>query len=127
MLTFSLKSEMKLFDEFRESLLVLRGSEAAVHLPALGILPVQVQTIKVVLFKEADHLADESLPAGLAVHKSTVLISLGIIPTSDSQQDFLLLTFKGSHFLVEVYNKIFNIWKLRSYYDLPLSKSAHES
>ena len=106
MLTFSLKSEMKLFDEVRESLLVLRGSEAAVHLPALGVLPVQIQAIKVVLFKEADHLADESRPAGLAVHKSTVLISLGIIPSSDSQQDFLLLTFKGSNFLVEVYNNI---------------------
>ena len=104
--TFSLKSEMKLFDEVRKSLLVPRRSEAAVHLPALGVLPVQIQTIKVILHKEADHLADEGLPAGLAVHKSTVLIPLGIIPTSDSQQNFLLLTFKGSHFLVKVYKKI---------------------
>ena len=96
---------MKLPDEVCESLLVLFGSEAAVHLPALGVLPVQVETIKVILLKKADHLAYESLPAGFAVHKSTVLVSLRVIPTSNSQQNFLLLTFKGSHFLVEIYEK----------------------
>ena len=86
-------------------MLVLFGSEAAVHLPALGVLPVQVETIKVILLKKADHLAYESLPAGFAVHKSTVLVSLRVIPTSNSQQNFLLLAFKGSHFLVEIYEK----------------------
>ena len=57
------------------------------HLPAAGVLPVQVESIKVMLLNERDHILDEPGPGGGAVDQSAVLVSLAVIPASESESD----------------------------------------
>ena len=57
------------------------------HLPAAGVLPVQVQAVEVVLLNERDHILDEPRPGGGAVDQPAVLVSLAVIPSAQGQGD----------------------------------------
>ena len=57
------------------------------HLPAAGVLPVEVQAVKVVLLNERNHVLDEPGPGGRAVDQSAVLVSLAVIPSTEGQGD----------------------------------------
>ena len=61
------------------------------HLPAAGVLPVEVQAVKVVLLNERNHVLDEPGPGGRAVDQSAVLVSLAVIPAPESQGDLYRL------------------------------------
>ena len=50
-----------------------------------GVLPVQVQTVEVVLLDEADDVLDEPGAGGGVVHQAAVLVSLAVVPTSQGQ------------------------------------------
>ena len=67
--------------------LLLLIPEVIAHLPAAGVLPVQVQAVKVVLLNERNHILDEPGPGGRAVDQSAVLVPLAVIPTPESQGD----------------------------------------
>ena len=57
------------------------------HLPAAGVLPVQVQAVKVVLLNKLDHILDEPRPGGGAVDQPAVLVALAVIPAAQGQGD----------------------------------------
>ena len=50
-----------------------------------GVLPVQVQTVEVVLLDEADDMLDEPGAGGGVVHQAAVLVSLAVVPASQGQ------------------------------------------
>ena len=100
--TFWFESKVQFLDELRKASLVLVRAEAAVHLPALGVLPVQVQTVEVVCEEEAGDLLHEGGPAAAAVHQPAVLVPLRVVPASDGQQYLPLLTLQRGHLLVKI-------------------------
>ena len=50
-----------------------------------GVLPVQVQTVKVVLLNKADNVLDEPGAGGGVVHQAAVLVSLAVVPASQGE------------------------------------------
>ena len=100
--TFWFESKVQFLDEVGEAALVPVRAEAAVHLPALGVLPVQVQAVEVVGEEEADDLLHEGGPAAAAVHQPAVLVPLRVVPAADGEQHLPLLTLQCSHLLVKI-------------------------
>ena len=72
------------------------------HLPAAGVLPVQVQTVKVVLLNELDDILNEPRPGGRAVDQPAVLVSLAVIPAAKGQGHLDAMLLKLSDLSVHV-------------------------
>ena len=72
------------------------------HLPALGVLPVQVQTIEVVLLDEFDDVGVEFGPGAGAVDEPAVLVPLRVVPATNGESNFLALLLVVRNLRVEV-------------------------
>ena len=101
-LTSGLQSKVELLYQSREGFLVRVRALTAVNLPTLGVLPVQVQPVKVVVHQELHHGGDEVLPVPRVVDHLAVLVALRVIPATQSQQNLLLLRLERRDFLVKL-------------------------
>merc|ERR1719384_1845080 len=83
--TLRLEGSREFLDPGGEGGLVLVPLLLALSLPAAGVLPVQVQTVEVVLLDEADDVLDEPGAGSRVVHQAAVLVSLAVVPTSQGE------------------------------------------
>ena len=86
-----------------ESWLVFIPLLLTLCLPASRILPVQIQSVKVVFLNKADNMVYELPPGHRVVHEATVLVTLAVIPTSDGDADFYSTPLKVCKLLVIFY------------------------
>jgi len=75
------------------------------YLPALGIFPIQVESIKIVLLQKCDCICDEILPFHGIINQSAVLVSGAVAPTSDGKQYLGSFLLVRGHFLIELLRK----------------------
>ena len=83
-----LKGGAELGHEGGEGRLVLVPLLLAICLPASGVLPVQIEPVKVVLLNELDSMLYKPPPGLRTIHQATVLVTLAVIPASDGKSDF---------------------------------------
>jgi hypothetical protein len=72
------------------------------YLPALGILPVQIKSIKTVLLKELNDMFDESSASRWAVDQTTVLVTCRVIPSTKCKSHFQTLLLVCHDSLIEL-------------------------
>lgn len=73
------------------------------HLPAFGIFPIKIKSVKVVLLNESDDIFDELLSGGRIVDQSRVLVALGVVPASDSNSDLDPARLVSSNLPIKIY------------------------
>ena len=75
--------------------------EVEFYLPAHRVLPVEIQTVEVVLLDELNDIGDELPSRAGAVNQSAVLVASGIVPAAYRHEDLLSLRPVRDHALVE--------------------------
>jgi len=93
---WNLVHHIKCFDPPAHSLHI------SMYLPALGILPVQIKSIKTVLLKELDDMFDESSASRRAVDQTTVLVTCRVIPSAKCKSHFQSLLLVRHDSLIEL-------------------------
>lgn len=61
-------------------------SSVHIHLPALWVLPIEIESVEIVLFQKTHHVLDKLVPGGRVVDQLAVLAAGRIVPTADRQQ-----------------------------------------
>ena len=103
LLTSGPQSRVKLLYQGCEGFLVRVRALTTVNLPTLGVLPVQVQPVKLVHGQEVEHGGDEGLPVPGVVHHLAVLVALGVVPPTQGQQNLPLLRLERCDFFVKLW------------------------
>ena len=75
------------------------------YLPAWGILPIEVEPVKVVLLDEADHVVHELPPGRRIVDQPAVLVALGVVPAADGDRHLDAVPLQGSYFQIKFCKK----------------------
>ena len=96
-----LQSSTELLNPLGEGNILSLLALITVDLPALRVLPIQIQTIKVVLLKEANSMLNEGSPGRGAVNQTAVLVASTVIPPTESEKNLLSLSLESSNSLVE--------------------------
>lgn len=71
------------------------------YLPTFRILPVQVQTVKVIFFNEIYNVINETFSSTRIVDKAGIFVTSGIIPTANGYQYLNSFGLVSSYFFVE--------------------------
>lgn len=74
----------------------------ASYLPALWIFPVKIKAIEIVSLYEPNYMINKSRSGSRAIHKSAILVSSRIIPTTKCNQNFNSKLFKICDLFVEI-------------------------
>lgn len=72
------------------------------YLPAFGVLPIKIKSIKVVPFDKCDDIFNESSPASRVVHHPGIFASKRIIPSTNGNQNLDSFFFQGNDLLIEM-------------------------
>ena len=66
-----------------------------------NLLPIQIKSVEIMFFQIFNNMLNEVFSGFGIVDQTTIFISFTIIPASNGQKDFSILTFQLGHFFVE--------------------------
>ena len=79
----------------------LTSGPSGSNLPALGVLPVEVQSLEAELFDELHGIGDELVPGRRIVDHAAVLVTLRVVPSAQCDQHSDALLLQTGNFLVK--------------------------
>jgi hypothetical protein len=71
------------------------------YLPALGILPVEIEPVKVVLLEELYCVNGESVSGFGTRDESGIFVTFRVVPTAESKKNLFVGRLQGCHPLVK--------------------------
>jgi len=73
-----------------------------IHLPALWILPIEIESVEIVPFQKTHHVLDKLVSGGRVVDQLAVLAAGRIVPTADGQQHLNAELLERRHLPVKI-------------------------